>query len=277
MSWESPWGAGRPGWHIECSVMASKHLGETIDIHAGGQDLEFPHHENEIAQSEAKTGETFANYWMHNAYLTVGESGEKMSKSLKNFVTAHELMEEVDPEVVRFALATTHYRHPMPFNETILQDAKSNLSKLKASFNNVTFRLDTAVESLEDDEEYLKELAQIKEQFEKGMDDDFNTANGITAVYSLVKWLNAYIEKNTVSKTVLTAALDLLKLLMGVFGLELGEKEVLDEEIETLINERNEARKNRDFKRSDEIRDSLKAQGIILEDTSQGTRWSREK
>ncbi|MEG0286945.1 MULTISPECIES: cysteine--tRNA ligase [Vagococcus] len=277
VSWESPWGAGRPGWHIECSVMASKHLGETIDIHAGGQDLEFPHHENEIAQSEAKTGETFANYWMHNAYLTVGESGEKMSKSLKNFVTAHELMEEVDPEVVRFALATTHYRHPMPFNETILQDAKSNLSKLKASFNNVTFRLDTAVESLEDDEEYLKELAQIKEQFEKGMDDDFNTANGITAVYSLVKWLNAYIEKNTVSKTVLTAALDLLKLLMGVFGLELGEKEVLDEEIETLINERNEARKNRDFKRSDEIRDSLKAQGIILEDTSQGTRWSREK
>lgn len=277
VSWESPWGAGRPGWHIECSVMASKHLGETIDIHAGGQDLEFPHHENEIAQSEAKTGETFANYWMHNAYLTVGDSGEKMSKSLKNFVTAHELMEEVDPEVVRFALATTHYRHPMPFNETILQDAKSNLSKLKASFNNVTFRLDTAVESLEDDEEYLKELAQIKEQFEKGMDDDFNTANGITAVYSLVKWLNAYIEKNTVSKTVLTAALDLLKLLMGVFGLELGEKEVLDEEIETLINERNEARKNRDFKRSDEIRDSLKAQGIILEDTSQGTRWSREK
>ena len=277
VSWESPWGAGRPGWHIECSVMASKHLGETIDIHAGGQDLEFPHHENEIAQSEAKTGETFANYWMHNAYLTVGESGEKMSKSLKNFVTAHELMEEVDPEVVRFALATTHYRHPMPFNETILQDAKSNLSKLKASFNNVTFRLDTAVESLEDDEEYLKELAQIKEQFEKGMDDDFNTANGITAVYSLVKWLNAYIEKNAVSKTVLTAALDLLKLLMGVFGLELGEKEVLDEEIETLINERNEARKNRDFKRSDEIRDSLKAQGIILEDTSQGTRWSREK
>lgn len=277
VSWESPWGAGRPGWHIECSVMASKHLGETIDIHAGGQDLEFPHHENEIAQSEAKTGETFANYWMHNAYLTVGESGEKMSKSLKNFVTAHELMEEVDPEVVRFALATTHYRHPMPFNEMILQDAKSNLSKLKASFNNVTFRLETAVELLEDDDVYLNELTQIKEQFEKGMDDDFNTANGITAVYSLVKWLNAYIEKNTVSKVVLTSAIDLLKVLMGVFGLELGEKEVLDEEIEVLINERNEARKNRDFKRSDDIRDELKAQGIILEDTSQGTRWSREK
>ncbi len=275
VSWQSPWGEGRPGWHIECSVMATKHLGETIDIHAGGQDLEFPHHENEIAQSEAKTGKKFANYWMHNAYLTVGESGEKMSKSLKNFVTAHELMEEVSPEVVRFALATTHYRHPMPFNETIIKEASSNLSKIKATLNNVTFRLETALPDLEDDSEYLNELTQIKEQFEKGMDDDFNTANGITAVYSLVKWLNAYIEKNQVSQVVLTQGVDLLNTLMAVFGIELGEKEDLDAEIEGLIAERNEARKNRDFKRSDEIRDDLKARGILLEDTSQGTRWSK--
>ncbi|MDT2831176.1 cysteine--tRNA ligase [Vagococcus carniphilus] len=275
ISWDSPWGEGRPGWHIECSVMATKHLGETIDIHAGGQDLEFPHHENEIAQSEAKTGKKFANYWMHNAYLTVGDSGEKMSKSLKNFVTAHDLMQEVSPEIVRFALATTHYRHPMPFNEIILKEAETNLTRIKGSFNNVMFRIDKAEETLEEDDSYLRELDLIKEQFEEGMDDDFNTANGITAVYSLVKWLNAYLEKNKVSKIVLTRAVELLKTLMTVFGIELGEVEVLDETIEALIEERNEARKNKDFKRSDEIRDELKEQGIILEDTSQGTRWSR--
>ncbi|MEG0255209.1 cysteine--tRNA ligase [Vagococcus sp.] len=275
ISWESPWGAGRPGWHIECSVMATKHLGETIDIHAGGQDLEFPHHENEIAQSEAKTGKKFANYWMHNAYLTVGESGEKMSKSLKNFVTAHELMEEVSPEIVRFALATTHYRRPMPFNELILKEAETNLSRIKGSLNNVSFRLEQAEEKLEDDDIYLNELAQIKTQFEEGMDDDFNAANGITAVYSLVKWLNAYLEKNSVSQVVLTKSSELLMTLMAVFGIELGQKEVIDETIEALIEERNMARKNKDFKRSDEIRDELKTQGIILEDTSQGTRWSR--
>ena len=275
VSWISPWGAGRPGWHIECSVMASKHLGETIDIHAGGQDLEFPHHENEIAQSEAKTGQTFANYWMHNAYLTVGETGEKMSKSLKNFVTAHELMEEVDPEVVRFALATTHYRRPMPFNDIILKEAETNLSKIKGSYNNGSFRLESAKDSTEDDEDYLKELTLIKSQFEEGMDDDFNTANGITAVYNLVKWLNAYFEKNSVSKVVIEQAQSLLVELMAVFGIKVGQTEVLDSEIEALIEERVEARANKDFKRSDEIRDKLKEQGIILEDTAHGGRWSR--
>ncbi len=275
VSWVSPWGEGRPGWHIECSVMATKHLGETIDIHAGGQDLEFPHHENEIAQSEAKTGKKFANYWMHNAYLTVGDSGEKMSKSLKNFVTAHDLMQEVSPEVIRFALATTHYRHPMPFNELILKEAQTNLSKIKGSLNNGMFRLDKSEESLDDDAVYLNELKLIKSQFESGMDDDFNAANGITAVYSLVKWLNAYIEKNKVSREVLGASVELLTTLMAVFGIELGEATVLDETIEALIEERNMARKNKDFQRSDEIRDELKEQGIILEDTSQGTRWSR--
>lgn len=275
VSWKSPWGAGRPGWHIECSVMASKHLGESIDIHAGGQDLEFPHHENEIAQSEAKTGETFANYWMHNAYLTVGETGEKMSKSLKNFVTAHELMEEVDPEVVRFALATTHYRRPMPFNDIILKEAETNLSKVKSGYNNGNFRIQQAENLLEDDDDYLKELDLIKSQFEEGMDDDFNSANGITAVYNLIKWQNAYFEKNKVSKAIIVASQKLLVELMVVFGIDLAQAEVLDEEIDALIEERNKARSNKDFKRSDEIRDKLKEQGIILEDTAQGVRWSR--
>lgn len=275
VSWKSPWGAGRPGWHIECSVMASKHLGETIDIHAGGQDLEFPHHENEIAQSEAKTGKTFANYWMHNAYLTVGETGEKMSKSLKNFVTAHELMEEVDPEVVRFALATTHYRRPMPFNDIILKEAETNLSKVKSGYNNGNFRIQQAENLLEDDDDYLKELDLIKSQFEEGMDDDFNSANGITAVYNLIKWQNAYFEKNKVSKAIIVASQKLLVELMVVFGIDLAQAEVLDEEIDALIEERNQARSNKDFKRSDEIRDKLKEQGIILEDTAQGVRWSR--
>lgn len=255
--------------------MASKHLGETIDIHAGGQDLEFPHHENEIAQSEAKTGKTFANYWMHNAYLTVGETGEKMSKSLKNFVTAHELMEEVDPEVVRFALATTHYRRPMPFNDIILKEAETNLSKVKSGYNNGNFRIQQAENLLEDDDDYLKELDLIKSQFEEGMDDDFNSANGITAVYNLIKWQNAYFEKNKVSKAIIVASQKLLVELMVVFGIDLAQAEVLDEEIDALIEERNQARSNKDFKRSDEIRDKLKEQGIILEDTAQGVRWSR--
>ncbi|MGX7012989.1 cysteine--tRNA ligase [Vagococcus silagei] len=276
VSWESPWGAGRPGWHIECSVMATKHLGATIDIHAGGQDLEFPHHENEIAQSEAHTGQRFANYWMHNAYLTVGDSGEKMSKSLGNFVTAHDLMEQVKPEIIRFALATTHYRRPMPFNEIVLKEAETNLSKIKHADHNATFRLETALDSLEDDEEYLNELAEFKTQFVTGMDDDFNTANGITVVYQLTKWLNSYLEKVNVSKEIIMASQAQLREFMAVFGIQFAEdKELLDETVEQLINERNEARKNRDFARSDEIRDELKNQGIILEDTAQGTRWSR--
>lgn len=277
VSWKSPWGEGRPGWHIECSVMATKHLGATIDIHAGGQDLEFPHHENEIAQSEAKTGKTFANYWMHNAYLTVGESGEKMSKSLGNFVTAHELMKTVSPEVVRFALSTTHYRRPMPFNEVILQEATANLTRIKNSYEASKFRIDSASEYLEDDTHMMDQIYKLRDMFIQEMDDDFNAANGITAVYSLVKELNLYLERKELSKVVLSIFQETLEELLLIFGIDLKkDNDLLDEEIDNLIKERVEARVNKDFARSDEIRDMLKEQGIILKDTPQGTRWSRK-
>ncbi|MGX7030677.1 cysteine--tRNA ligase [Vagococcus zengguangii] len=275
ISWDSPWGAGRPGWHIECSVMASKHLGDTIDIHAGGEDLQFPHHENEIAQSEAKTGKKFANYWMHNGFVTVGD-GEKMSKSLGNFVTAHELMQQVDPMIIRFALATTQYRRPIPFNEATIKDAENNLARLQTAFDNASFRQAQAEAELVSDAEDLSTLADFEEQFVAAMDDDFNTANGITVVYDLIKWLNQYSERDAVSQVVLAAALEKLTNWLVIFGVSLNtQAELLDEEIEQLINERNEARSAKNFSRSDEIRDLLKEQGIILEDTPQGVRWRR--
>ncbi|MGX6961699.1 cysteine--tRNA ligase [Vagococcus xieshaowenii] len=275
ISWESPWGAGRPGWHIECSVMASKHLGDTIDIHAGGEDLQFPHHENEIAQSEAKTGKKFANYWMHNGFVTVGD-GEKMSKSLGNFVTAHELMQQVDPMIIRFALATTQYRRPIPFNDATIKDAENNLARLQTAFDNASFRQAQASTELEEDAEDLNTLAALEDEFVRAMDDDFNTANGITVVYDLVKWLNQYSERTDVSEVVLTTALEKLTNWLLIFGVTLQvTAELLDEEIDRLITERNEARVAKNFARSDEIRDLLKDEGIILEDTPQGVRWRR--
>ena len=276
ISWDSPWGKGRPGWHIECSVMATKHLGDTIDIHGGGQDLEFPHHENEIAQSEAKTGKTFANYWMHNGYVTIGEDDEKMSKSLGNFVTVHELVKKVDPQVLRFFMATTQYRRPIRYSETTLKEAATNLQKLRTAFENSQFRLASAVETTPEDEQKLEELTVLENRFTEEMDDDFNTANGITLVYEFAKWLNTYSEESVVSKTVLSAGLEKYRQWLGIFGIEFLSNELVDEEVDQLIEERIQARKNRDFARSDEIRDQLKEQGIILEDTPQGTRWRRE-
>ena len=275
VSWDSPWGAGRPGWHIECSVMATKHLGETIDIHGGGQDLEFPHHENEIAQSEAKTGKTFANYWMHNGYVTIGEDDEKMSKSLGNFVTVHELIQEVDPQVLRFFMAATQYRRPIRYSETTLKEAGVNYQKLKTAFENLSFRITGAVEQLSDDSEMLKQITAFNDRFIKEMDDDFNTANGVTVVYEMAKWLNQYSEKEQVSLAVIHEALGLYQEILAVFGVLFTSEELLDEDVDQLIEERNQARKNRDFARSDEIRDLLKDKGIILEDTAQGTRWRR--
>lgn len=274
ISWDSPWGQGRPGWHIECSVMATKHLGDTIDIHGGGQDLEFPHHENEIAQSEAKTGHPFANYWMHNGFVTVGETQEKMSKSLGNFVTVHEIIQEIDPQVLRFFMATTQYRRPICYSEKTLQEAENNLQKLKTALENAQFRLDNAKDELANDAIHLDELAKLEEQFIAEMDDDFNAANGITVAYELAKWLNVYVNNEEVSKPVLQQAIQQLQGWLGVFGIEFSQ-ELLDDEIEKLIEERNQARKERNFARSDEIRDLLKAQGIILEDTAQGTRWRK--
>lgn len=275
ISWESPWGAGRPGWHIECSVMATKHLGDTIDIHGGGQDLEFPHHENEIAQSEAKTGQRFANYWMHNGYVTIGEDDAKMSKSLGNFVTVHDLVKEIDPQILRFFMATTQYRRPIRYSETTMKDAQANLQKLRTAFENATFRQATAEAALTDDPEKMAALQTLKDRFIEEMDDDFNAANGITVVYELAKWLNNYSEQEKVSSVVLAAALEEFTKMLTVFGIEFQAAGLLDEEIDQLIEERNQARKDKDFARSDEIRDQLKEQGIILEDTPQGVRWRR--
>ncbi|WP_291292432.1 cysteine--tRNA ligase [Enterococcus sp.] len=273
ISWDSPWGAGRPGWHIECSVMATKHLGDTIDIHGGGQDLEFPHHENEIAQSEAKTGQTFANYWMHNGYVTIGEDDEKMSKSLGNFVTVHELAKQIDPQILRFFMATTQYRRPIRYSEATIKEAGVNLQKLKNAFENLSFRKENAAPQLDEDERRLQELAELEIRFTTEMDDDFNAANGITVVYELSKWLNQYSEQETVSAIVTEKALDQFTQWLSIFGIYFLSDELLDDDIDQLIEERNQARKNRDFARSDEIRDLLKDKGITLEDTAQGTRW----
>lgn len=275
ISWETPWGSGRPGWHIECSVMATKELGETIDIHGGGQDLAFPHHENEIAQSEAKTGHVFANYWMHNGFVTMGNEDEKMSKSLGNFVTVHELIQEIDPQVLRFFLASTQYRRPLRYSRAGIEEAGTNLQRLKTTIESANFRLEHAYDHLEADMILKQELEVLREQFITEMDDDFNTANGLTVIYELSKWLNRYIEQSEVSRSILEQAVSLLTQWLSIFGVEF-TTELVDETVEQLIQERNEARINRNFARSDEIRDTLKAQGIILEDTAQGTRWRRE-
>lgn len=275
IAWASPWGLGRPGWHIECSVMATKHLGETIDIHGGGQDLTFPHHENEIAQSEAKTGKTFANYWMHNGYVTIGEEEEKMSKSLGNFVTVHEMVQKIDPQVLRFFLATTQYRRPIKYSETTLKEAETNLQKLRTALENAQFRLQNSKGgSLEGTDHAI--LAEFEQRFVQEMDDDFNAANGITVVYELAKWLNTYSESASIDIELLTAAVEKFKEWLAIFGIYFVGEELLDEEIEQLIEERIQARQARDFARSDEIRDVLKEKGIILEDTAQGTRWRRD-
>lgn len=276
IAWESPWGAGRPGWHIECSVMATKHLGETIDIHGGGQDLTFPHHENEIAQSEAKTGKTFANYWMHNGYVTIGEDEEKMSKSLGNFVTVHEMVKKVDPQVLRFFLATTQYRRPIKYSKTTLHEAQTNLQKLRTTYENAKFRLNSSHYQASDEEVNAAVLEEFEERFVKEMDDDFNAANGITVVYELAKWLNLASEDPETDLALLAAGLAKFSEWLTIFGIYFVSEELLDEEIEQLINERIAARKAKDFARSDQIRDELKEQGIILEDTPQGTRWRRE-
>ncbi|MBM7708958.1 cysteine--tRNA ligase [Enterococcus lemanii] len=273
--WASPWGNGRPGWHIECSVMANKHLGDTIDIHGGGQDLEFPHHENEIAQSEAKTGHPFANYWMHNGFVTIGEMDEKMSKSLGNFVTVHEMVQQKDPQVLRFFLASTHYRRPIRFSDATFKEAETNLNRLKITDENAQFRLKDAKDQLAEDADKLAQWQTLVTNFTKEMDDDFNAANGITVVYEMAKWLNVYSQQADVSAVVLQKVLADYHEILSVFGIYV-KQDLIDEEIEALIVERNQARKEKNFARSDEIRDLFKEKGIVLEDTPQGTRWRRE-
>ena len=277
INWDSPWGKGRPGWHIECSVMSTKYLGKTIDIHGGGQDLEFPHHENEIAQSEAKTGQKFVRYWMHNGFVTIGKDNEKMSKSLHNFITVHDIIKQVDPQVLRFFMATTQYRRPIQYSEDNLIDAKNNLEHIQTAFDNLTYRQKDAQDGA--DPVVTQKLADFKQSFTEAMDDDINVQNGITVVYELVKFANVYAQQKAVKAAALTEMKDLISELVSIFGVKLAssDNELNDEHIQALIDERNEARKNKDFARGDQIRDELKAQGIILEDTPQGTRFKRVK
>ena len=276
ISWDSPWGKGRPGWHIECSVMSTKYLGKTIDIHAGGQDLEFPHHENEIAQSEAENGQQFVRYWMHNGFVTIGKDNEKMSKSLHNFITVHDIIKQVDPQVLRFFMATTQYRRPIQYSEDNLVDAKNNLDHIQTAYDNLTYREQDAQAG--GDAEVDAKLAAFKQRFTDAMDDDINVQNGIAVVYELVKYANVYAQKDQVNADALAALKSTLATLMSIFGVKLtaSDNQIDDDQIKQLIEERNEARKNKNFARSDQIRDDLKKQGIILEDTPQGTRYKKE-
>lgn len=273
ISWESPWGEGRPGWHIECSAMVKKYLGDTIDIHAGGQDLAFPHHENEIAQSEALTGKPMANYWMHNGFINI--NNEKMSKSLGNFVLANEIIRQHSAEVVRFFMLTAHYRSPINFSDELLEGAKSGLERLKTAVTSLEHRRKESADFGEAGE-WLERIEALKQRFIFEMDDDFNSANGITVLFDLAKEANRYLREDKTSIKVLTAFLDQFQEFADVLGLSLHtEIELLDDEIEALIEQRNEARKQRNFALADQIRDQLKEQGIILEDTAQGVRWKR--
>ncbi|WP_077623944.1 cysteine--tRNA ligase [Sediminibacillus massiliensis] len=274
ISWDSPWGKGRPGWHIECSAMAKKYLGETIDIHAGGQDLTFPHHENEIAQSEAGNGRPFANYWMHNGYINI--DNEKMSKSLGNFVLAHDLVEQHDPQVVRFFMLSVHYRNPINFSESLLESAKNSLERIRNAYQNLDHRKQSSTDLDEHEAEWLEKIGQYKDRFIAEMDDDFNTANAISVLFDITKDANVYLQARHTSVKVIEGLQELLDQLTKVLGIELVQEEgLLDEEIEDLLRQRDKARENRDFALADKIRDDLKEKDIILEDTPQGTRWKR--
>lgn len=274
VGWDSPWGKGRPGWHIECSAMAKKYLGETIDIHAGGQDLTFPHHENEIAQSESLNDKTFAKYWMHNGYMNI--DNEKMSKSLGNFVLTRDLINEHDPMVVRFFMLSVHYRNPINFTEALLASAKNSFERIKTSYQNLEHRKESSMDFTDDANEWLEKNKVFRERFEASMNDDFNTANAISVLFDIIKEANLYIDKKQTSKKVIESFKDNIKTILNVLGIEMNlEKALLDEDIEALIEEREEARANRNFDRADEIRDLLKEKNIILEDTAQGIRWRR--
>ena len=272
-SWDSPWGKGRPGWHIECSVMAKALLGETIDIHSGGEDLQFPHHENEIAQSETLTGKPFANYWLHNGMLFV--DNQKMSKSLGNFFTLKEIQEEYEMEVLRFFLLSAHYRKPINFSREIMDQNRNGLERLYSAKNNLEFLLGKDLpESLEDDASVMAEIDAFKRSFEDSMDDDLNTADAVAAIFDLVKYTNSNFLEEPSRKTV-QYAYDTLMQLARVLGILTKKDEILDEEIQKLIEDRNEARRNKDFAKADQIRDELLDQGIVLEDTRDGVKWKR--
>ncbi len=278
-SWTSPWSDGRPGWHLECSVMSKKYIGGTIDIHAGGEDLIFPHHENEIAQSEAANGTEFARYWMHNGFLRIANDNdefEKMSKSLGNFKTVREICKMYDPVVVRFFMLSAQYRSPLNFSAKLIEASKNSLDRILTAADKLrdVIGKNNVAENVEDDAEALKELNTFVERFDAAMDDDLNTADAISVIFEMVKYSNTVCDKVSVD----TAAkyYDVLSVLMNILGISIEKKEeTLDADIEKLIEERQEARKNKDFAKADEIRDKLLAMGIELKDTREGVKWKR--
>lgn len=274
--WDSPWGKGRPGWHIECSAMNRKYLGNTIDIHCGGKDLVFPHHENEIAQSECANGCTFANYWMHNGYINV--DNVKMSKSLGNFKTVREIANVYGYEVIRYFLISSHYRSPINYSLDIIEQCKSALERLYTCRDSLDFAIKNAAEETkENDAELIAELDKRREQFITAMDDDLNTADGLAAIFELTKDINTKILDHDVSKAVCEHAAKLYDELCNVLGILYNRNEnTLDSDIEALVEKRQEARKNKDWATADKIRDELKAKGIILKDTPQGVTWTNE-
>ncbi|NLM05839.1 MAG: cysteine--tRNA ligase [Tissierellia bacterium] len=271
--WESPWGQGRPGWHIECSVMNRAIFGDTIDIHAGGIDLEFPHHENEIAQTETLTGKPFARYWLHNEMMNI--DGVKMSKSLNNFMLVKGVREYYDLEVLRFFLVSAHYRSPINYSKEAMDAAEAGLERIYNAKKQLEYLLTVAKsEESPKDEDILKELETFKAAFIESMDDDLNTAEGVSHVFDLVRFVNTNLDESSSKKSV-RMSLDLLMELSGVLGILTRTEELPDEEINALIEERVQARKNKDFARADEIRDQLKEMGIVIEDTREGMKWKR--
>ena len=274
--WESPWGHGRPGWHIECSAMVRRYLGETIDIHCGGQDLIFPHHENEIAQSECCNGVPFANYWMHNGFISV--DNVKMSKSLNNFFTVRDVANEYGYEPIRYFLISSHYRSPINYSVDIIEQCKASLVRLYNCRESLDFAMKNATDVVVENADEIKaKLNSRKDQFIAAMDDDLNTADAITAIFELVKDINTTVITDAPSKELVEIATTLFDELTGVLGLVYNRKtESLDDEIEKLIEARTQARKDRNWAEADRIRDELKAQGIVLEDTPQGVKWHRE-
>ena len=273
--WESPWGKGRPGWHIECSAMVRRYLGETIDLHCGGQDLIFPHHENEIAQSECCNGAPFAHYWMHNGYINV--DNKKMSKSLGNFFTVRDVAEKYGYEPIRYLMVSSHYRMPINYSVDIIEQCKASLERLYNCRDNLRFLLENASGSLRDEENaILDTLGKYREEFIAAMDDDLNTADGLAALFGMAREINSHINGES-SKELCQQALDLYMELANVLGLLYVEKDnTLDQEIEDLIARRTEARKNKDWATADAIRDELKARHVVLEDTPQGVKWHIE-
>lgn len=276
--WDSPWGPGRPGWHIECSAMSRHLLGDTLDIHGGGQDLQFPHHECEVAQSEAVTGKPLASYWMHNGYINIG--GEKMSKSLGNGVLVKDLRSKYKREAIRYFMLTTHYRNPLNFTDESMMQAERGVERIANALGNLRYRLQESAGSGEGTavtKEWERKLQDIRTAFHTKMQDDFNTPDAITAVFEWVSEVNGLLQSSEVSHADLEAALTLFEEMNGVLRIAAEEEqELLDEEIEALIEERTEARKSKNWARADEIRDLMQEQGILLEDTPQGMRWRRK-